>query len=149
MSAPASNRWQWVKSEAASDLAWGKQQIVIASEKYGSCLDSFFLTEDKDFEPTRRVLADKPKALTLEAKVDDGLVRLNWSGKKSKRFYHYNVYVSDKADFVPSQATLLVSPDRETYLDWQIKPDVKNFYKVTQVTRDGLESTPSDAASPQ
>ena len=147
VSAPAGDTWQWVRSEAAAELSAGEQTVGIASSKYGSSLDCFYLAEDKDYKPTGRIIATKPKALTLTAEAHESGVRLTWIGAKSPRWSHYNLYVSDKADFEPTQAMLLASPDRESYLDWQAKPGAKRYYKVTQTTKDGLESVVSNAAS--
>ena len=147
VTADASTAWTWARSAAATELAAGKQAVEIACSKHGSCLDCFYLAGDKDFDPAGRIIAEIPQPLTLKAEADAGAVRLTWTGGKSPRWSHYNVYVSGNADFKAGQAALVASPDRESYLDWQVKPGAKLAYRVTQVTRDGLESAPSQAAT--
>ncbi len=147
VSAPASDEWQWVTSDKPVQFAEGRQFIEIASSKYGSSLDCFYLATDKAFKPAGRIVAERPEALKLSAEAAEGGVRLTWQGRQSKRWHHYNIYCSDKADFAPSRKTLIASPDGQSYLDWQVKPGAKLYYRITQVTIDGLESEASNAAS--
>ena len=89
--------------------------------------------------------ADVSRRMSCVAKGAGGLPKLSWSGERSKRFSHYNLYAGKAANFKCDRRTLIASPDREKYLDWHALP-AEPFYKVTQVTRDGLESAPSNAA---
>ena len=50
--------------------------------------------------------------------------------------------------FTPGRETLIASPDGTEFLDWQALPG-RNYYTVTQVTLDGLESEPSNEVSVQ
>ena len=147
VTAPASAEWRWVRAAEPVRLNGGRQAVEIASSTHGSCLDCFYLTEDKDFDPTGRIIAERPRPLKLTAAPDGQHVRLSWSGSKSSRWYHYNLYASDRADAPAGQAALIASPDGQTYLDWQAEPGQTLYYRVTQVTLDGLESEPSDPVS--
>ncbi len=143
----STDTWKWARSKKPVTLSAGLADIEIASSKYGSCLDCFYLATDKSFEPTGRIVTESPEPLELSAETDDGLAWLKWSGPKSPRWHHYNLYCSTDKDFTPSQATLIASPDRETYLDWQTEPGPEYYYSVTQVTLDGLESPRSNTAA--
>lgn len=147
VAARPTRRWTWARSATAAALAAGRQAVEIASSTYGSCLDCFYLAEDEGFDPAGRVVAQQPEPLVLKARADGPCVKLTWSGPRSSRWHHYNVYASDRADFRPSQATLIASPDRATWLDWQVRPGRRCGYKVTQVTLDGLESAGSNGAA--
>jgi hypothetical protein len=137
-----SEQWQWVRAPRPARLPAGRQKIGIASDTYGSCLDCFFLSTDGEFPEEGRVLAPRPEALRLTAAAGDR-PRLSWSGERSPRWWHYNLYCSDRPGFTPGQRSLLASPDEESYLDWRA-PAGPKYYRVTQVTRDGLESAPSN-----
>ena len=54
---------------------------------------------------------------------------------------------NEEANFTPSQRNLIASPDGNRYLDWQVKPGQKLYYRLTQVTLDGLESPASNEVS--
>jgi hypothetical protein len=138
--------WQWTTSDQPVTLAAGSQTIEIASDQYGSSLDCFFLATDKDFAgqaATGRIVATVPVQPKLAAAATPNGPRLQWTADKDRRFSHFNVYGSAQAGFTPSQATLVASPDKPALLDWQA-PAGKHYYRITQVTRDGLESAPSD-----
>ena len=93
--------------------------------------------------PAGRIVAPVPEPLELQGEsVDGGHMKLSWAGPKSPRWHHYNIYCSDTAGFTPDRKTLIASPDRSEHLDWQGRG--KRYYRVTQVTLDGLESKPSN-----
>ena len=140
----ASKEWIWATSATPATLNAGEQSIEIASSKYGSSLDCFYLATDKDFAPVGRIVATKPAALKLGAKTAEDGVKLTWRGKQDARWYHYNIYCGTEAGFTPSQKNLVASPDGNAYLDWQVTAGQTLYYKITQVTRDGLESDASN-----
>jgi len=144
VSAPAAADWKWVKSEAKVALGAGKQTLIIASSKHGSCLDCFYLSTDDAFDPAGRIVAEVPRAPTLKGELREGYPQLAWACEKDKRFHHFNLYASTKPDFTPSRKTLIASPDGAGYLDWRA-PAGGQFYRITQFTLDGLESAPSNA----
>ena len=118
----------------------------MTSAKHGSCLDCFYLCEDRGFQPVGRIVEARPSVPALSVETDAGMARLSWRGAKSARFSHYNIYTSPQANVTPGQQTLLASPDAETFLDWRA-PEGVHYYRVTQVTLDGLESPPSNEVS--
>jgi hypothetical protein len=59
------------------------------------------------------------------------------------RWSHYNLYSSNHPGFACDRSTIIASPDAPEYVDWRA-PAGPNYYKVTQVTLDGLESAPSN-----
>ncbi len=137
--------WQWVRSTGAVHLEPGTQQVDIGSSTLGSCLDAFYLSTDPDFLPEGRAVALPPAELTLSGELSGGLPLLSWTASDNPRFYYYNLYASDSADFEIGRATLVASPDTPSTLDWQAPSG--QHYRVTQVTRDGLESAPSEVVS--
>ena len=146
VSVPAGKQWAWARADEAVDMKAGRQAIEIVSSRYGSCLDCFYLATDKDFAPDGRIVAETPKAMQLKAEpAAAGQVKLSWTGDKSAQGSHFNVYCSDKADFAPDRATLIASPDGTEFLDWQAGSGTR-YYRVKQVTMDGVESAPSNAA---
>jgi len=146
VTAGASSAWQWVKG-GATPLKAGANKVVIASSKYGSCLDCVYFSTDTAFKPRGRILAARPAKLTLSAdRSAGGKPHLTWSGKKDARWYHYNLYCGSAAGFTCDRAALVASPDAERHIDWSA-PGGAKFYRVTQVTLDGLESEPSDAVA--
>jgi hypothetical protein len=84
-----------------------------------------------------------PSAPTLKADLENGRPRLIWSDRRSARWSHYNLYSSDHPGFACDRSTIIASPDAPHHLDWQAPPG-RNYYRVTQVTLDGLESAPSN-----
>ncbi len=140
----ASKEWIWATSDTAVELASGAQKIEITSNVYGSSLDCFYLATDKGFKPAGRIVAVKPAALKLGAKTAEGGVKLTWRGKQDARWYHYNIYCGTEAGFTPDQKTLIASPDGNAYLDWQVTAGQTLYYKITQVTLDGIESDASN-----
>jgi len=135
--------WRWVRSTSSVSLAAGKQSITISSDTRGSSLDALYLSTDKDFNPEGRVLAPQPQALEISGSMSGGYPTLNWTQSDNPRFYYYNLYASDSANFEIDQSNLVASPDRTSYLDWQALAG--QYYRVTQVTKDGFESDPSVA----
>ncbi len=148
LSAAASSDWQWVRSAGAAALSSGPQMIDISSSQYGSRLDCFYLSTDPDFVPLGRVSANLPAQLLLSCQTQSGYPLLTWAASQDPRFYYYNLYVSDNPDFSPSRETLIASPDSTSYLDWQALEGTK-YYKLTQVSLDGLESEASNACNPE
>jgi len=138
--------WRWVRSTSSVSLAAGKQSIAIISDTRGSSLDAFYLSTDADFNPEGRVLAPQPNALELSGSMSAGYPILNWTQSSNPRFYYYNLYASNNADFEIDQSNLIASPDKTSYLDWQALAG--QYYRVTQVTLDGFESDPSPAFKP-
>jgi len=138
--------WRWVRSTSSVSLAAGKQSITISSDTRGSSLDALYLSTDKDFNPEGRVLAPQPQALEISGSMSGGYPTLNWTQSDNPRFYYYNLYASDNANFDIDQSNLIASPDRTSYLDWQALAG--QYYRVTQVTLDGFESEPSPAIQP-
>jgi len=138
--------WRWVRSTSSVSLAAGKQSIAIISDTRGSSLDAFYLSTDADFNPEGRVLAPQPNALELSGSMSAGYPILNWTQSSNPRFYYYNLYASNNADFEIDQSNLIASPDKTSYLDWQALAG--QYYRVTQVTLDGFESDPSPAFRP-
>lgn len=147
VSAASSGQWQWVRSSQPVSLAAGQQNIGIASNTYGSCLDAFYLSTDADFEPRGRVTTTEPETLQLSVTVEQGLPKLSWPLSQHPRFYYYNLYCVQETGDLPSQHNLIASPDKPDFLDWQTVGDCA-YYKLTQVTLDGLQSTPSTAPNP-
>lgn len=139
----STEEWRWEKSKTVVRLKAGKQRINITSTKYGSCLDCFYLSTDGSFIPKGRIKTTLPEKLTLSVQMDEKYPCLSWNASKDKRFYYYNVYCSTKPNFNPSRKTLIGSPDSTKFLDWQAISGRK-YYKVTQVTLDGIESEPSN-----
>ena len=140
--------WRWVKSAEAVRLDAGKRTITIKSSKHGSSLDCFYLSTDAAFNPAGHITAAEPARLTLSAVSVEGYPRLSWAGPKDGRFSHYNLYCDSRANLTPGRTTLIASPDAPERVNWQIQPGI-NWYKVTQVTLDGLESEPSNEVSVQ
>lgn len=142
----ARDDWQWVRSTDSAPFEAGDQDITIGSETRGSCVDAVYLSTDADFTPEGRAMALPPGALTLTATTSAGHPLLSWDASNDPRFYYYNLYAADSSDFEIGRATLVASPDAPSYLDWQAPPG--QYYRVTQVTRDGFESPPSAAVAP-
>ncbi|KPJ52010.1 MAG: hypothetical protein AMS16_06995 [Planctomycetes bacterium DG_58] len=148
LEAAPGDAWQWVRSPGTVKLAAGERTITIESSKHGSCLDCFYLSTDANFEPKGRIVTTTPDKPTLDATSVGGYPKLSWQGAKDERFHYYNLYCSRQAGFTPGRATLIASPDGTEFLDWQTLPG-RNYYRVTQVTLDGLESAPSNEVSVQ
>ena len=146
VSSAAASDWRWVRSGNSVSLTAGKQSIAITSDTRGSSLDAFYLSTDKSFTPEGRVLAPQPQALALSGSMSGGYPVLNWTESDNPRFYYYNLYASDNANFEIDQRNLIASPDKTSYLDWQALGG--QYYRVTQVTLDGFESEPSAAFNP-
>ena len=138
--------WRWVRSTSSVSLAAGPQSIVISSATRGSSLDAFYLSTDADFTPLGRVLAPQPQVLELSGSMSGGYPTLSWAQSNNSRFYYFNLYASDSANFEIDQSNLIASPDKASYLDWQALAG--QYYRVTQVTLDGFESNPSAAFKP-
>ena len=146
VSSAAASDWRWVRSGNSVSLTAGKQSIAITSDTRGSSLDAFYLSTDKSFTPEGRVLAPQPQALALSGSMSGGYPVLNWTESDNPRFYYYNLYASDNANFEIDQRNLIASPDKTSYLDWQALGG--QYYRVTQVTLDGFESEPSAVFNP-
>ena len=114
----------------------------------GSCLDCLYLSTDANFEPKGRIKTSTPGSLALSGVVNGGYPKLSWRGTKDKRFSHYNLYYSRLPGCAPGRATLIASPDGTEFLDWQALPG-RSYYRVTQVTLDGIESGSSNEVSVQ
>jgi fibronectin type 3 domain-containing protein len=84
-----------------------------------------------------------PSPPALNADARNGRPRLIWFDRKSPRWSHYNLYSSNHPGFACDRSTIIASPDAPEYVDWRA-PAGPNYYKVTQVTLDGLESAPSN-----
>ncbi|MCL2641442.1 MAG: fibronectin type III domain-containing protein, partial [Phycisphaerales bacterium] len=140
--------WTWINVKEVSD------EIKLSSESKGFKLDRIFLSSDgstpygrgldypTDASPVVQVPADvKTKPLTPFA------AEVTWAAIPGIRYY--NVYASDKADFIPSQANLLYSPPAgsERVVDWGLKPATQYHYKVTAIDYDGITSKPSSAVA--
>jgi len=139
--------WQWVRSPGKVSLNEGSQKLLVSSSRYGSALDCFYLSTDGSFEPAGRLRVTPPEALRLSAApAGEGQVRLSWERSKDRRISHYNLYCSDQPNFAPDRKTLIASPDVSEYLDWQAGSG-RWYYRVSQVTLDGLESKPSNEVS--
>ena len=146
ISSAAAGDWRWVRSTSSVSLAAGPQSIVISSATRGSSLDAFYLSTDADFTPLGRVLAPQPQVLELSGSMSGGYPTLSWAQSNNSRFYYFNLYASDSANFEIDQSNLIASPDKASYLDWQALAG--QYYRVTQVTLDGFESDPSAAFKP-
>jgi hypothetical protein len=107
------------------------------------------LTDDPDYSPgdsPRIRTPDVPRIEQLRAEaVSPYTVRLSWEPAGSAAVHHYNVYCSQEADFTPSQASLVASPDLPEQVDWGLRPGARLFYRVSCVDRWGKETRASDA----
>ncbi|HUV38711.1 MAG TPA: hypothetical protein VMY39_03815 [Planctomycetota bacterium] len=89
-----------------------------------------------------------PAADFKVSRRDDGLIALEWSRNTDKDFRYYNIYASSTGRPEVSQKRLLVSPphDETLYLDWTAPADVKMYYAITAVDRQGNASVPAYAS---
>jgi len=142
----ANYNWQWVRSNNYVSLSAGIQPITIASSLYGSRLDAIYLSTDSQFLPQGRISATPPAATVLSKTLAGNYVRLNWNTTSGPRFNYYNIYASKTPNFIADRKTLIASVDKNFYLDWQAQQGV-NYYVVTSVTLDGLESPVSNIIS--
>ena len=144
------DRWTWSKSPQPVELPAGAQTIQIAAGQYGSAIDALYFSTDGEFVPSGRNATDAtppPVPTDLTATPDGPFVAtLTWTASEARDLHHYNLYVGDEPGFAPSQATLIASPDRPRYVDWQVDPKRRQVYKLTAVDRQGNESAPSAAA---
>jgi hypothetical protein len=155
LEAPASDEWRWVQAEGTLDLKPGRQQLRLSSTTYGSAADALCLTRDAAFSPEGQARIRWPEqapvtGLAAEA-TSPYAVRLSWkpvgspSAGGSPLLRQYNLYCGSSPGFAPDQSTLIGSPDRESFLDWGLKPAQALYYRVTWVNRGGEESPPSEA----
>jgi len=155
LEAPASDEWRWVQAEGTLDLKPGRQQLRLSSTTYGSAADALCLTSDAAFSPEGEARIRWPEqapvtGLAAEA-TSPYAVRLSWkpvgspSAGGSPLLRQYNLYCGSSPGFAPDQSTLIGSPDRESFLDWGLKPAQALYYRVTWVNRGGEESPPSEA----
>lgn len=70
-------------------------------------------------------------------------VRLAWNPSADPGIDVYSVYVGDRADFVPENASLLTSGRGTAFLDWGFKPGSTLYYKVIAFNKRGLGSVPA------
>lgn len=118
---------------------------TVATPKDGSeddILKSSFSASGQDSEnPARAYLLSAPKNLVVENK-DSELV-LSWDEAlgSSENTYTYNIYSSDE---LKGTYSLLA----ESISDVSSVVEKKNFYKVSTVNENGLESALSEAAAP-
>jgi hypothetical protein len=153
LEAPAGDDWRWVSAQGTLDLKPGRQELRLSSSTHGSAVDALCLTNDAAFSPEGQARVRWPEQAPvtgLSAEVASPYtVKLSWRPAGSPQggrplLRHYNLYCGSSPDFVPDQSTLVGSPDRETFLDWGLKPGQTLYYRVTG-TRGGQESAPSEA----
>jgi hypothetical protein len=89
-------------------------------------------------------IAPKPVGGFEAARREDGLIALAWRANTDKDFRYYNIYASSEAKPTVEQKRLLVSPphDETLYIDWTAPKDVKMFYAIVAVDRQGNVSAP-------
>jgi hypothetical protein len=152
---PPGDDWRWGEAKGTLDLAPGRQELRLSSTAYGSAVDALCLTNDAAFSPEGEARIRWPEqapvaGLAAEA-TSPYVVRLSWkpvgspSAGGSPPLRQYNLYCGSSAEFAPDQSTLIGSPDRESFLDWGLKPAQELYYRVTWVNRGGEESPPSEA----
>ncbi|MCL2640593.1 MAG: fibronectin type III domain-containing protein, partial [Phycisphaerales bacterium] len=139
--------WKWVNLGNLSG------EITLGSNTKGFKLDRIFLTSDGSI-PTGLGL-DYPTAASTTQTPTNVQIKLlrpftaevTWAAIPGVRYY--NVYVSDKPDFVPAQSNLLYSPPvgTERVVDWGLKPGTQYYYKVAAVDYDGVSSQPTAAVA--
>ncbi|KPJ55255.1 MAG: hypothetical protein AMS16_04325 [Planctomycetes bacterium DG_58] len=141
----ASKKWQWLEGKLQMGLSGG-ESVTLSSADSGVAIDKVVLTSDPDYRPqTADDRLPTPQAVAgLEvAKTDANSVELKWDASPEKNVAFYSVYVSEKADFVPGNETLLCSTHKTSALDWGIQPDTTYTYKVVAVNKRWMDSPPA------
>lgn len=145
---PPCEKWTWAKFDGTLPIKPGKCPIALRSSTYGSAVDCLAFSDDADFSPARQPRIDWPRPPRLEnvqaQATSPYTVKLTWRYLENHTFHHYNLYCGHNADFVPEQATLVASPDRNSYCDWGLKPGQTLYYRLTAVDRAGNESVPCE-----
>jgi len=141
-----SDHWTWTRAERPLRLQAGSQPLVLRSGDDGLCLDLLMLTNAAGDRPDRvddRDVAPLPIGGLRATETSARQVRLAWTPSEDPGIDAYSVYVGDRADFVPGNATLLTSGRGTACLDWGFKPGLTLYYKVIAFNKRGLGSAPA------
>jgi hypothetical protein len=120
--------------------------LALRSSDDGLCLDLMMLANDPEDRPERvddRDPTPQPVAGLRVAEVSARQVRLAWTPSDDPGTDFYSVYVGDRADFLPGNASLLASGKKAEALDWGFQPGAKLHYKVVAFNRRGVASAPA------
>jgi hypothetical protein len=140
-----SDQWTWTRTQEPLRLREGIQPLVFRSSDKELCLDLAMLTNDPEDRPNRvddRDPVPSPVRGLRATEVSVRQVRLTWTPSTDPDVDVYSVHVSDRADFVPGNASLLTSGRGTECLDWGFKPGSTLYYKVVVVNKRGVSSTP-------
>lgn len=146
---PASSAWSWVRAEGAVAFDGSAATLTIASDTYGSALDSIVLSDDPQYTPPaagRVVWPALPAVAGVTAQaLSPYAVRLAWTAPTGATCHHVNVYAGSQPDFEPDQSALVGSPDGATLVDWGLRPGATVYYRLAAVDRAGNEGPPCAA----
>ena len=141
-----SDHWMWTRTENPLRLRAGSQTLVLRSGDDGLCLDMVMLTNVAGDRPNGVDDRD-PVPLSIEGlravEASAQQVRLAWNPSTDAGIDVYSVYVGDRADFVPGNASLLTSGRGTAFLDWGFSPGATLYYKVIAFNKRGLGSNPT------
>jgi|GEM_PF-3183997 len=140
----SSKELQWVKAGSKVNIS-PDSKLTMASSDDGAAVDKIVLTNDDSYIPQNTDDRKSAPAKVSGLKVNQagtGSVELSWNANTEPDLYLYSVYVSEKKDFEPGNATVLCSGEKTMALDWGLKPDTKYYYKVTAIDKRGNESEP-------
>lgn len=146
-----SGEWAWVRAEGTLALKAGRQELTLASESDGLCVDLAMLTSEASDRPVAlddRDVAPAPVEGLHVTEATAAQVRLAWTPVDDPTLDDYSVYVGDRADFTPGNATVLCSGRKPEALDWGFKPGSTLYYKVVATNQRGLSSPPATVRVP-
>ncbi len=141
-----SDHWTWTRTERPLRLQAGLQPLVFRSGDDGLCLDLLMLTNVPGDRPGRVDDRD-PVPLPIDGlravEASAQQVRLAWTPSVDPGIDAYSVYVGDRTDFAPGNASLLTSGKGTACLDWGFKPGATLYYKVIAFNKRGMSSAPA------
>lgn len=141
-----SDHWTWTRVQRPLRLQAGPQSLVLRSADDGLCLDLLMLTNVPGDRPDRvddRDVAPPPIEGLRAVEASSQQVRLAWNPSADPGIDAYSVYVGDRADFVPGNASVLTSGKCTDFLDWGFKPGATLYYKVIAFNKRGVGSVPA------
>lgn len=103
-------------------------------------------SEIKLFNTDHSIRGEPPTGLTLAKVSESNLIAINWSADTGVDFAGYKLYrsVSSQGPFEQVGTGVIM---RNNYLDMDVNPGVKYYYRVTRVSGTGDETPPSAVES--
>ncbi len=122
--------WKWIKVPGR----W-KDILVLSSSDDALMLDSAFYTST-DHKPRSHDPLDAQapaQAQDITAHADGEHVQIRWNAVADRDLHHYDIHVSETADFKPSNKTLLGSVNKTSFVDSPATTATNLHYKIIAV----------------